>query len=142
MAEEFEFKGLTEFQEDLLKVATQTLPKETTKVMRDIGNRATTHVRREARAKVKRKTGKYYKKIKRGVVFKDNSGAIVTRVINSAPHAHLIEYGHDIVRGSKTIGYAPGKHIMQNGARNFESSGDFDRMLLEWLDDLLERGDL
>lgn len=142
MAEEFEFKGLTEFQEDLLRVATKTMPRESSKVMRKLGNRAAVFVRREARAKVKKKTGNYHKKFKRGVVFKDSEGSIVTRVINSAPHAHLIEYGHDVVRGGKTIGYAPGKHVMQNGAKNFEDSGDFDKILAEWLDDMLESGDL
>ncbi|RKD26687.1 hypothetical protein BEP19_15885 [Ammoniphilus oxalaticus] len=138
-----EFEGLSEFQKDLLELAQETLPRETNRIMGRIGTRATTHVRREARAKVGKNgrgpTGNYYKRIKRGRVFKDKEGKIVTRVINSAPHAHLIEYGHkQVTKDGREVGFVPGKHVMSNGAKNFDNSGDFEKMLSDWLDEMLD----
>lgn len=137
-----EFEGLSEFQQDLLVMAQKTLPKESFKIMRKIGNKAAVSIRKEARSKVGRKTGTYHKRFKRGKVFRDGSGAIVARVINSSPHAHLIEYGHKLVRGGKTVGFVTGKNVMYNGMKNFDSSGEFDKMLSAWLDEELDKGNL
>lgn len=138
-----EFEGLDEFMEDLLVIAQDKMPRESYKIMRKVGQRATTHVRREARAKVKSKTGLYYKRIKRGKVFKDDADQIVVRVINSAPHAHLIEYGHKVVtKSGDVIGYVPGRNVMSSGAVNFDQSGEFGKMLETWLDELLDSGGL
>lgn len=43
-------------------------------------------------------TGNYEAGIKRGKYYKYENGADSIRVYSSAPHAHLIEYGHEIVR--------------------------------------------
>lgn len=137
-----DFEGLTEFQKDLLEVAQVKLPKESYKIMRKIGSKARTKIAREARSKVKKKTGNYHKRFKRGKVFKDAEGKYVVRVINSAPHAHLIEHGHRVVRGGVEIGFAPGKKVMDAGARNFNSSGEFEKMLSDWLDEELTKGNL
>lgn len=138
-----EFEGLTEFQEDLLVLAQGKIPRESFKIMRKIGNRATTHVRRQARSLVNKKTGTYYKRIKRGRVFKDSQDQTVVRVINSAPHAHLIEYGHNMVtKKGRTVGYVPGKNVMEKGSQSFDASGEFEQMLSKWLDEMLESGNL
>lgn len=139
---EMKIEGLTEFQKDLLDVAQRKLPKETFKVMRKIGTKARTQVAKHARSKVKKDTGTYHKRFKRGKVFKDADGQIVVRVINSAPHAHLIEHGHRVVRGGDEVGFAPGKKVMEQGIKNFDNSGEFEKMLSDWLDDLLDSGDL
>lgn len=133
-----EFEGLTEFQEDLLQVAQKTLPKETDKMMRKAGNRLTTRVRQEARNAVDSKTGNYYKGIKRGRVFKDSEGKTVVRAINSAPHAHLIEYGHDIKRGNQVIGFSVGRLIMYGAAKKYNDSGDFEKIVTKELDRMLK----
>lgn len=138
-----EFKGLTEFQKDLLEVAQVKLPKETNKMMRLAGNRMATHVRRVARNKVKRKTGMYHKRFKRGKVFKDSDGQIVTRVINSSPHAHLIEHGHrQVTPGGREVGFVPGKKVMDSGAKNFDASGDFEKIISKELDRMLSESGL
>ena len=133
-----EFEGLSEFQEDLLVMAQQTLPRETNKMMKKAGNRLTTQARREARSAVDSISGNYYKGFKTGKVFKDAEGKIVVRAINSAPHAHLIEYGHNIVRGGKTVGFAPGRLIMSAAAKNYDSSGDFEKIISKELDRMLK----
>lgn len=132
-----ELKGLTEFQKDLLDVAQQKLPKETNKIMRKVGNKARTRVARKARSLVKKKTGTYHKKWKRGKVFKGKEGEYVVRVYNSAPHAHLIEDGHRMVKGGQEIGFVKGKKVLEKGMEEFENSGEFEKMLGDWIDDLL-----
>ncbi|MFJ8261411.1 HK97 gp10 family phage protein [Rummeliibacillus sp. NPDC094406] len=138
-----EIEGLTEFQNDLLDVAKKKLPKESYKVMRKIGSKARTKVARKARTMVKKKTGNYQKGFKRGKAFKDSEGKYVVRVINSQPHAHLIEYGHQqVTKDGRNVGFVPGKNILRNGMAEFDNSGVFEKELLNWLDDLLESGGL
>ena len=138
-----ELQGLTEFQRDLLTVAQRTIPREIYRIMGKIGNRATTYVRREARGKVKSITGNYYKRFKRGKVFKDAEGKIVARVINSSPHAHLIEHGYRMVdRNGREYGFMLGKNVMANGISSFDSSGEFENMLYKWIDEMLVSGNL
>lgn len=140
---DFKIDGLTNFQKDLLEVAQEKLPKETFGIMRKIGSKARTHVAKEARSKVKKKAGTYHKKFKRGKVFKDNKGQIIVRVVNSSPHAHLIEHGHrNVTPGGREVGFTTGKKVMEQGIQNFDASGEFENMLSEWLDELLDSGKL
>ncbi|PJH69186.1 hypothetical protein CVR96_27655, partial [Salmonella enterica subsp. enterica serovar Typhimurium] len=96
----------TKFEQDLLKTATETLPKESKKVMRKIGSKARTQVARHGRATVDKHTGNYHKSFKRGKPFVDDEGKTVVRVYNNAPHGHLIEYGHRIIsHGEEAVSY-------------------------------------
>lgn len=138
-----EIKGLTEFQKDLLITAQVKLPKESVKIMRKIGSKARTQVARKARSEVKKVTGNYHKRWKRGKVFKGQNGEWVVRVINSSPHAHLIEDGHRMItREGKEEGFVPGKKVLEKGMRDFDGSGQFEDMLSGWLDEMLESGKL
>lgn len=133
-----EFEGLSEFQEDLLVMAQKTLPKETNKMMKKAGKKMTTYARRESRGAVDNLTGNYYKGFKTGKVFKDSEGKTVVRAINSSPHAHLIEYGHNIVRGGKIVGFAPGRLIVSAAAKKYDSSGEFEKVISDELDRMLK----
>ncbi|WP_456273627.1 HK97 gp10 family phage protein [Bacillus sp. AK031] len=138
-----EIEGLSEFQKDLLDVAQRKLPKESFKIMRKIGSKARTQVARVARSEVEKQTGNYHKGFKRGKAFRDEDGQIVVRVINSQPHAHLIEHGHRIVdKSGDEHGFVPGKKVMEKGIQKFDSTGQFDKMLETWLDDMLDSGKL
>lgn len=139
---DFDMSGLTNLQQDLLDVAQNRLPRESFQLMRKIGSKARTVVAKEARSRVKKDSGDYHKRFKRGKVFKGADGEIVVRVINSAPHAHLIEHGHRLVRGGREVGFVAGKKVMDHGLQNFESSGQFEKMVEEWLDKLLRDGKL
>jgi hypothetical protein len=132
-------KGLTKFQKDLIQIAEVDLPKESKQIMRKIGSKARTQVARKARREVKKKTGNYHKKWKRGKVFKGREGDLVVRVFNSSPHGHLIEDGHRLVtHDGEEIGFVPGKKVLDKGIREFDSSGKKEEMLVDWLDDLLK----
>lgn len=139
-----EIEGLTEFQMDLLEVAQQKLPKETPKIMRKVGSKARTQVAKRARRDVKKDSGKYHKKWKRGKVFKGRDDETVVRVFNSSPHAHLIEDGHRMVdHNGRYLGkFVKGKKVLDNGMKDFDSSGQMEKLVSEWLDKLLKDGKL
>lgn len=145
MANNLEFQGLTDFQKKLLAVAPKENRKEFNKMFRKVGNRGMTHVRREARMKIDAKsgTGNYMKGFKRGKVFEDNEGKIVVRLLNKSPHGHLIEKGRRIVgKDGSEHGFKPGYHIVENGAKNFENSGDYETMLSRGVDELIRKSGL
>lgn len=137
-----ELHGLTELQRDLMK-ASKNIPKEMPKILRKIGNKGRTLVARRAKSKVKKLSGNYQKKWKRGKVFKGDNGEWVVRVINSSPHAHLIEEDHaQVTKDGRVVGVTRGKHVLKDGMREFETSGVIDDMISDWLDDLLEQNKL
>lgn len=145
MANNLEFQGLTDFQKKLLAVAPKENRKEFNKMFRKVGNRGMTHVRREARMKIDSNsgTGNYMKGFKRGKVFEDSEGKIVVRLMNKAPHGHLIEYGHRMVTESgEEVGFIPGKHVVENGAKKFQESGDYETMLSRGVDEMIRNAGL
>ena len=78
-------------------------------------------LRRDARARaraqgIKKQTGTYQKSIKQGKVWRKDGDTLSARIYSDAPHAHLLEEGHDMVvnpgkgRGNGH-GVIPGKGI-------------------------------
>lgn len=132
-----EIRGLTEFQQDLLTTS-KKVDKEIPKILRKVGSKGRTVVARRARAKVKKLSGNYHKKFKRGKVFKGDNGEHVVRVFNSAFNSHWIEDGFMHEDG----GFVRGKHILKDGMAEFDASGVAEEMISDWLDDLLEQNKL
>lgn len=140
---DFRLEGLTDFQNDLIDIVEKKLPKERYKIMRKVGSKARTYISKRARTKVQKDSGNYHKMFKRGKVFKDADGQIVVRVINSAPHAHLIEHGHrQVTKNGEEVGFVTGKKVMEEGINSFNNSGEPVEMISDWLDELLDSGGL
>ena len=133
-----QLQGLTELQERLLQTAQQT-PQTMKKVLNKVGTKATQKARKKSRQLVKKDTGNYHKKWKKGKVFIGREGEFVVRVINSSPHAHLIEDGHIIKNkpGGPNLGFVPGKKVLERSIREFESGGEMAQVVGDMLDDLL-----
>ena len=134
---------LTDLSRELLNIAQTQFPSECKKFLRTEGNKLKKEVKAEAKSKVRKKTGNYQKGWKRGKPYKyapDNAYAV--RVYNATPHAHLVEYGHEIV------GHEPNK--VRTGKRTkavnvippVEASfvDDFERDVDAFIDDLLDKG--
>lgn len=138
-----QLNGLTELQQGLLQTAQQT-PQSMKKILNKVGTKATQKARKKARQLVKKKTGNYHKKWKKGKVFVGKGDELVVRVINSSPHAHLIEDGHVIKNkaGGPTLGFKPGKKVLERSTQEFESSGEMAKVVGDVLDDLLSRNQL
>ena len=116
------------------------MPRETKKFIRAEGTKLRKMVVARAKSAVKKKTGKYFKSIKKGKLYVyGGNGALSIRVYSSAPHSHLIEKGHRIVTpGGVEKGFKPGLHIFENAQKNFEN--EFYNDIQKLIDDVLNGG--
>ena len=94
------------------------------------GSKLRSKTKAQAR-KLGKKTGNYLKSIKRGKVYKYRGDKAV-RVYSYAPHAHLIEEGHQVVvahgngpqvgtHDGREVGFVKGHHVFEVAAKGFES---------------------
>lgn len=138
----FDVKELDEYSVKLLKLAEKTMPKECSKFMKQEASKLNSKAKKKARKEVKKKTGNYMKGFKRGKkVYEYGDVKYNIRVYNTSPHAHLIEYGHNIVGhepNKEKSGYVKGKFILQNASKEFER--DFVKDTYDLVDTLLDKG--
>lgn len=130
---------LLEFSESL-RMFERNFPKESKRVMGKVGNEAKKIVKSEVKRRVGTKTGNYLRSIKRGKVFISNSAELTVRVFPSykiAPHAHLIESGHRLVKNGSEVGFAQGKRVFEHAGRAIER--DFNRIVEEEIDKELDK---
>lgn len=139
----FEISGLEELERDLT-AAVRTAPEKAKETLRDISKDFKKSAKKRANSELKRhkRTGSEKNKaIKRkfgSKVIEEGIGATAL-VWNSARHFHLIENGHNLVRGGR-VGFVEGKHIMEKTRNEYESvvPERFENMV----DDILKEGDL
>ena len=152
------FIGLTEYQKDLLEVAQKQLPKDVDRILRNAARKGARMALQRANSEVGKVNNIYHKRFKAGKPFDGHGGERVIRVLNSAPHAHLIEYGHDQVlnppktngeRGVKPgkgigrkVGEVPGRFTLQEAMQQFEQKREFEKALSRGIDSLLRKGKL
>lgn len=120
----FEVSGLDEMTNALGQVQ-ELYPREIKKFMQSEGTKLKNRTLKTAKSNVKKKTGNYFKGIKRGKYYKySGNGADSIRVYAGklAHHGHLIEYGHKTSNGGRTKAY----HIFKTSADAFESNYESD----------------
>lgn len=125
-------EGLNEFTKEMLDICSKEYPKQVKRMLQKSGNKLRRKVVGKAKGMVKTKTGNYIKGFKRGRVYKYGGDEDAVRVYNSAPHAHLIEYGHRMVtKSGKEVGFAKGYHVLDGIKEEFseEFAKDIDEML-------------
>ncbi len=116
---EFDISELFDFCDKLA-----TCPKEADKfkarAVRDIGSKLARKTRAKARASIQKKTGNYLRRVKRGKLVKEGENVRI-RVYSNAPHAHLIEDGHEkVLWGQRTGGRVRGFQVFVDAADGFE----------------------
>lgn len=120
---EFDFKELINFDKELVKLANNKMPTECKKFMRAEGTKFKRKTLSVAKSRVKKKTGNYFKSIKRGKVYKyRGNGAWAIRVYSGAPHAHLIEKGHRSIVNGVEKGFVRGKNVFKDAENQFSST--------------------
>lgn len=141
---EFSFEGLEEFQRDLEK-AIKKAPAQAEETLIELAKDFKKSAKKKANAELKtheRKEDQKKKAIRRkwGHKLVDDGLGAAALVWNSAPHFHLIENGHQLVRGGRVIGFVPGKHIMEKTRNEYEDivPERFEKMV----DDILRESDL
>ncbi len=119
MAESFEFscEGLEELEHDLTQVI-KKCPTYASETLRELAKDFKNSAKKKANSELKqhnRKEDQKKKAIKRkwGTKIVDEDIGMTALIWNSARHFHLIENGHQLVRGGRVIGFVPGKHIME-----------------------------
>jgi hypothetical protein len=114
-------KGLDRFTKELNDLE-RHFPKQAKQLLARSGSKARTIVSKKARQLVHKRTGNYYKSIKRGKVWVDNStGEYKVRVYTGAPHGHLIEHGHRIVgKDGSEHGFQEGYHVFEKATREID----------------------
>lgn len=141
---DFEIEGLEELERDLTK-AIQTAPEKAKETLKEIGKDFKNAAKKRANSELKphKRTGSEKNKaIKRKwgtKVIEENVGATAL-VWNSARHFHLIENGHNLVRGGRIVGFVPGKHIMEKTRNEYENI--VPQRFEEMVDEILKEGDL
>ena len=141
---EFSFEGLEEFQHDLEK-AIRKAPAQAEETLIELAKEFKNSAKKKANAEMKthkREESEKNKAIKRkfgSKVIEEGIGATAL-VWNSARHFHLIENGHNLVRGGRVVGFVEGKHIMEKTRNEYESivPERFENMV----DDILKERDL
>ena len=140
MADGFDIRELSKFEKNILKLANDTMPKESKKFLREQGTKLRKETVSRAKQKVKKDTGNYHKSIKRGKVYNyKGNGALAVRVYSSAHHAHLIENGHrQVTPDGKEIGFISGKHVFEESEKTFSNEHFNDTQ--KFIDNMLEKG--
>ena len=120
----FNVRELDIYEREILRLAQRELPRETKKFLRTEGNKLRKATLKKAKSKTTKKTGNYYKGIKRGKVYQySGNNGLSVRVYGGKPshHAHLIEYGHVIRKqeGGPELGFVPGLHVFEEAREEF-----------------------
>jgi len=138
----FDIRELTQFQKELLDLATKKMPKESKQFLRKEGTKLKKLTLKTAKSKVKKKKGNLFKGIKRGKVYTyKGNGALSIRVFGGKPayHAGILNDGHrQVTKSGKEVGFVEGKHFFEDAAREFEETYYNDTQ--EFIDTLLDKG--
>lgn len=170
---EIDMSELSETADNMYDMVTQRWPKENNKWMRKQGREGRKIAAGIARQRIKHlrpasNKKSYMARLKGGKPYHylGDPTDLSVRTYNSAPHAHLVEYGHKVKPRGKTSGktkgyqrsgskpnknyddiyqrvgssksFVAGYHILEDAEQMWEKK--FEENLSQHLDDLLERG--
>lgn len=141
----FDLSDLEKLNEDFLKLANDTFPKETKKFIRRQGAKLERQLRKAYKTKVKKKTGNLQKGVERGMPTQ-YEGDWQIRVRNVALHAQLIEHGHVMKDKNKNpirnaFGqevWVEGKYVAAFTVNDFKK--EYPQAVDEFVDQMLEAG--
>lgn len=151
----FGFDELSEFHRNIAEKAEEEDPKSFKNFLRKEVKKLVPYIANELEQTTKTKTGRLKRALKAGKVYKYKQGggnlAIRAYFSNnkklkeeSAPHAHLVEDGHNIVprgkkghpnKGGAEIGFIKGRHFIKKAEERFEEEyiKDCEEMLNEYV---------
>lgn len=140
----FNIEGLEELERDLTKAIKQC-PTQAKDTLNGLAKEFKTSAKKKANSEMKahERKGDQKKKairVKWGSKVIDESVGMTALIWNSARHFHLLENGHNIVRGGRVVGFVPGKHIMEKTRNDYKDvvPERFEQMV----DDILKGSDL
>ncbi|WP_352408111.1 HK97 gp10 family phage protein [Acetoanaerobium noterae] len=138
----FDFGDLVKLEHDLVKQAKIFEKGKYSKAfLRKESKKLKKLVLKNAKSKVKERTGKLFEGIKAGKVYNyAPEKALAVRVYGGSPayHIHLLEYGHRVVKDGKEIGFVKGKYFFEDSANQFMDTYYDD--IEKFLDEVLDKG--
>lgn len=114
--------------------------KELSKFLKKQGRKLKNKTISVAKSKVGTKTGNYINSIKDGKIY-DFEGNLSKRVYSKAPHAHLIEYGHNIIgRNGSKHDFKDGEYIFEEATEKFKDNfvEDAEKFINRLVDKIVE----
>lgn len=140
----FDVEGLEELERDLEK-AIKKCPIYAGETLKELAKEFKNSAKKKANSELKhtKREGDNKKKAisrKWGHKLIDEGLGMTALIWNSARHFHLVENGHQLVRGGRVIGFVPGKHIMEKTRNDYKDivPERFEKMV----DDILKESDL
>lgn len=129
----FDVSELTDYGKQILETATKEMPKIARSFLKGEANHLKNKAKKKAKGELKSFNNKppkegevnreYLHNFTTGKVYPYGDTEYNIQVKNTAPHAHFIEDGHDMVtHDGRKVGFVPGKHILENAAIEFEST--------------------
>lgn len=141
MIDGFDFSELNNYEKRLSELALEQFPRESKSFLRKEGNKLKSITIKNAKLKVNKKTGNLFKGIARGKVYKYKEDEYAVRVYanRKAAHAHLLEYGHDVVKhNQESTGYKAREYkIFRDSEEEFKEK--FYNDTKEFLYDIAEK---
>ncbi len=128
-----------ELWDKLLDEICNKIPQKTKKFMNTEGQKLKKQAKQYAKQAVKKKTGNYFKGIKKGKVYiYRKNGAFSVRVYGAAPHTHLIEKGHNIKnkKDGAVLGRARAFQVLDKSAKQFET--EYQKDIENFVDEVIE----
>lgn len=121
---EFSFDGLEELERDLEK-AIKKAPLQAEETLKELAKEFKASAKKKANSELKHvkrneNDKKYAIKANWGSKIVDDGLGMAALIWNKAPHFHLVENGHQLVRGGKVVGFVPGKHIMEKTRNDYK----------------------
>lgn len=131
----FDYTELDELNRDILKLANETMPKESKKFLRKEGTKMTRTMKRKLKTGYKKKTGNLVKMVRKGKAHYSPANGAYRIEIKFAPHMNVVDYGHRNWKNGKMV---RGKEIKDREEEKF--SEEFEEDVLDFIDDLLDKG--
>jgi hypothetical protein len=147
----FDTSEIEEFNDEMVQLAQVEFPRETKAFLRREANALNRNARKGYRSETKKKTGNLLRGLTHGAPYLYNGDEYQIRAKNTAPHAHLIEYGHHLTTIPVTSSNGQVLYIKSNKERNVEGKHIMGRADIQFknifpddvgkfIDEMLEKG--
>lgn len=135
MSDGLDYRELGVFMEQLLRV-TDANPRRAKQFLQKQGTKMRQSTLGRGRRRVQKRSGKYFKSVKRGKMYTfEGEADYAIRVYSAARHAHLLEEGHQIKSHGKIVGRTKEQNIFADTAKGFQPR--FEAAVEDFLDEMI-----
>lgn len=130
----FHFSELDNLEEDILRLANETMPRQSKAFLRKEAGKIKKQARGGLKSAYKTKTGNLVKKVKPGKSYLYTPEHAYQIRVHMAPHENVVDYGHTATNGR----IVRGKRVKDRVEAFF--SDEFEEDVADFIDQMLEEG--